>query len=196
MRRCAVVLLLLLLSACGPAMVQADVTRFTTLPPGGGGGVTILPDQGQKGSLEFQQYADLVAAELAQLGWRPVPASADADAVVFLHWGVGSPTTQVWQSPSAWGGWGGGPWYGGVYQTFPYYDTYSRTLWPKWLAVEIFDGPRWRAGERLSRFEGRAVAEGSHPAIAPAMPYLVKAMFTGFPGTSGQTVRVSVPEAP
>jgi hypothetical protein len=192
------VLLVLLLSACGPAMVQADVTRFTSLPPGTPGrSFTILPDEGQRGRLEFQQYADLVAAALAQRGWTPLPASGHADTVVLVHWGTESPVTQVWQTPSAtaWGA--GGPWWGGWYQPFPYpyYESHSRTLWPKWLAVEILDGPRWRAGERHSLFEGRAVTEGAHPSIAPTIPYLAKAVFDNFPGTSGTTVRVSVLEA-
>jgi hypothetical protein len=46
---------------------------------------------------------------------------------------------------------------------------------------------------RTVLFEGRAVAEGQRREIAPVMPYLVRALFTGFPGSSGTTVRVDVP---
>ncbi|HSV27941.1 MAG TPA: hypothetical protein VLL76_00240, partial [Candidatus Omnitrophota bacterium] len=118
MRRLAVLALILLLSACGPRLVQTDVTRFHQLPdPVAGRSFTILPDPSQRGSLEFERYAELAAAQMVQAGWRPVPSSQPADAVVFLHWGVSEPRTVTWSSPSSvYGGMGWGRssrWYGG-----------------------------------------------------------------------------------
>jgi hypothetical protein len=199
MSRVLVALLLLLVAGCGPQLVQADVTRFNALPPESRvRSFTILPEQGQIGSLEFQNYAQLVAAQLESNGWQPVAptAGAEPDALVYLHWGIGPAHTETWSSPSSvYGGygWGPHPWYGGAfYDPFPYWDTYSVTTFPKWLAVDILDGHGRRGGKL---FEGRAITEGRSPAIAPAMPYLVKALFTGFPGGNGQTVRVSIPVA-
>ncbi|MDA8231993.1 MAG: DUF4136 domain-containing protein [Magnetospirillum sp.] len=194
MSRLGALTLVLLLAACGPTPFTADVTRFTTLPATDGArSFTILPDPAQKGSLEFQQYANLVAEQLALRGWRPVPASADAQAVVFIHWGVGAPRTVAWESPAAmWTGWG--PWYGGgIYQPFPYYQTEVTTTWPQWLSLEILDGPTWRAGTRMTLFEGKAVTESGRPMINPNLPYLVRAIFSGFPGISGHTVKVEIP---
>jgi len=186
--------LLLGLAGCGPTLVRADVTRFTTLPPAGRGeSFAVAPDQGQKGSLEFQHYADLVVAQLIQRGWRP--AGANADAVVLLHWGGGTPSTVVSEVPTDWGAWGGpGPWYGGgIPGPYPDWDVVTETLWPKWLTVEIDDGPAWRAKDRRPVFEGRATTATSNQAIAPVMPYLIQALFTNFPGANGQTVRVNLP---
>lgn len=189
MPRLAALVLLLLLAACGPAMVEADVTRFTTLPPGGGHSFTILPDSAQRGSLEFQHYAELVAAQLGRRGWQPLPAGNGAAMVVLLHWGAGPPATTLWTDPEPeWYGPGPGPW------GPPYGATYAVTVWPKWLEVEVVDGPAWRQGDKRQVWQGKAITGGSQPSIAVAMPALVRALFTGFPGRNGETVRVSVPE--
>ncbi len=190
MRRFAI-LTLLLLTACGPAMVESDVTRFSSLPAGGGArSFTILPDASQKGSLEFQHYAEMVAAQLAGRGWRPQPDSGAAAAVVLVRWGLGPPAPATWSEPAPMGdGWGPGPWNGPP----PSGTVYARTEWPKWLEVEVVDGPAWRAGDKRGIWQGRAVTGGSLPGIAPAMPALVRALFTGFPGGNGDTVHVAVP---
>lgn len=186
----------MLLGACTTPVLQADVTRFHTLganpPPGS---FTIVPDAAQVGSLEFQDYASQVANALAAKGWRPVAPGGSADAIVSVHWGVGAPNTVTWQSPSSvYTGMGWGPraaWYGGGwYEPFPYWETRAITYFPRWLAVEMTEA---RAGGRKVLFEGRAVVEGTRREIAPAMPYLVQALFTGFPGSSGTTVRIVVP---
>lgn len=195
MRRLVVLALLVLVAGCTNPVVKADVTRFHTL---GGGpaptSFTIVPEQPQVGSLEFQQYATQVANALTAQGWRAVaPGSGSADTVVRLSWGSGPSETETWQSPSSvYGGmgWGGHPgWYGGgLYDPFPYWETRTITTWPHWLAVRITSGSQ---GPVL--FEGRAVADRKQREIAPVMPYLVQALFTGFPGTNGKTVRVVVP---
>jgi hypothetical protein len=196
-RVAALAILLALPAGCGPRLVQTDVTRFTTLAPTDSAhSFTILPDEHQRGSLEFQHYAEGVAGSLSAAGWRPVPATVQAEAVVWIHWGMGPPHTTTWtESLSAWGEWGPGPWpwHGGFAQPFPAWETYSRTDWPKWLEVRMDDGPAWRSGARRTLFEGRAVTEGTQGTIAPVMPFLVRALFTGFPGINGQTIRVAVP---
>jgi hypothetical protein len=199
MRR-LIVVVTLMLAACTTPVIQADVTRFHALglapTPGS---FTIVPDSTQVGSLEFQDYAAQVADALAAKGWRPVaPGKGGADALVAIHWGIGAPNTMTWQSPSSvYSGVGWGPrsaWYGGgFYDPFPYWETRSVTTYPRWLSVEMSDA---HSAGRKVLFEGRAVAEGSSREIAPVMPYLVKALFTGFPGSTGTTVRVEVPTKP
>lgn len=190
-----ILVLVLMLGACTTPVVRTDVTRFHTLgvnpPPGS---FTIVPDQNQVGSLEFQDYASQLAAALTVRGWRPVPpGQGRADVQVGLHWGVGPANTVTWQSPSSvYTGMGWGPrsaWYGGGFtDPFPYWETRSATTFPRWLAVEMRE-----AGSNRMVFEGRAVAEGTRREIAPVMPYLIQALMTGFPGSSGTTIRVDVP---
>lgn len=192
-----ILVLALLLAACATPVVHSDVTRFHALGMNPSpGSFTIVPDSTQVGSLEFQDYATMVAGALESRGWRPVPPGGGrADALVSLHWGVGAPTTTSWQTPSTvYGGMGWGPratWYGGgLYDPFPYWETRTETTFPRWLAVDMTDPAS--AGRKVL-FEGRAIAEGRSREIAPVMPYLVRALFTGFPGSSGTTVRVDVP---
>jgi hypothetical protein len=197
MARIVALALLLLLSACAPAVLEADVTRFHGLPgPAAGTTFAIQPDQDQAGSLEFQHYAADIAIRLAQLGWRPQGAGAEpAQVLVSLHWGLGPPHTVVWGDPPDWG-WGPGPWYPHGPYGYPRSSPYmyqSETLWPKWLEVEIVDGPAWRKGARQVVWQGRAIADTRGPAIAEAMPALVAAVFADFPGISGQVVHVRVP---
>jgi hypothetical protein len=45
-------------------------------------------------------------------------------------------------------------------------------------------------GKRL--FEGKAEAKSRSNKLPHLVPNLVEAMFTGFPGNSGETVRISV----
>lgn len=196
--------LALVVSACGPRLVQTDVTRFHHLPPvAETRSFTILPHDVQRGSLEFERYAELVAAQLQQRGWRPVPASQPAEAVVFLTWGVAPPRTEAWSSPSTGIGMGMG-WgsrsrsYGmgmgfPLGDPFPYHEVQTATYFPKWVALEIMDAQAWRDNQRVVLFEGRAVAESRVREITQVMPQLIQALFTGFPGASGQTVRVNVP---
>lgn len=203
MRRLVAVLIALLVSACTAPIVQTDVTRFSVADASAPRSFTILPEGQQRGSLEFEAYADRVADALAAQGWKPVPSGSAArpDAVVFLAWGVGPANTVTWQSPSAvYGGYGwGGPryWYGGgyfpFYEPFPYWETRSVTTWPKWLTIDILDHAAWKRGETRKIFEGRATTARGGRDIQPVMPYLVQALFTGFPGASGRTIRVDVP---
>jgi len=44
-----------------------------------------------------------------------------------------------------------------------------------------------------SLFEGRAQARSTTDELGTLVPNLIEAMFTGFPGRSGETVRISVP---
>ncbi len=187
--------LVLLLGACQQTM-DADVTRFHTMPANfAGQSFTILPEQQQVGSLEFQHYAELVAAALQSYGLRPVAHEGpQADLVVQIRYAsIGSHTDYVYDPGPYWGGgwgWGGwGPGWGG------YYDgaVSSYTLYSQMLDVGIFEGADWRSGKRQMVFEGRAVGQSEIRSLNVAMPYLVQALFQNFPGNSGQTVRVSIP---
>lgn len=200
------------LSGCGPRVFEADVTRFTTLadpiasPTSAaitGASFTILPIEGQRGSIEFQRYAEMVAARLQAEGMVPVAAAAGpADYVVFLDYGLGSANTEVWRTPgyprtSVFGGLGpGGGWGSGVALNLPVYDTgtvQTYTTIPHYLSVTMAEGESWRAGQPVNVFEGRALANLTERALPDAMPYLATALFRGFPGRSGETIEVELP---
>ena len=79
--------------------------------------------------------------------------------------------------------WGYGfhdPWFGGS-------DVRSYTVYTSGIDLKI---DRAADGERL--FEGEAQAVSTSNRLQYLVPNLVEAMFTDFPGNSGETVRISV----
>ena len=53
-----------------------------------------------------------------------------------------------------------------------------------------------RKADNASLFEGRAKARSRTDNPARTVPSLVQAMFTGFPGNSGETVKITIPPEP
>ncbi|MGB7408924.1 MAG: DUF4136 domain-containing protein [Pontixanthobacter sp.] len=86
--------------------------------------------------------------------------------------------------PLAYGGaWGYGfndPWFGGP-------DIRSYTVYTSGIDLKIDNA---QTGERL--FEGKAQAASPSDRLQYLVPNLVEAMFTDFPGNSGETLRISI----
>lgn len=207
--------LLLSLSACATPF-RADVSRFQALPAPQGQTFTVKPaDPENEGGLEFAQYAGLVSAEMQRVGYVPAAPGAAADLTVTLGYAVdqGKERTVVDRDPFYDPWWGHGR-YGGFYAR-PYvvrtprgyryihgwndpflyggfgfnggYDVRSFTVFTSGLDMKI---KRSETGESL--FEGKAEAKSRSNKLPYLVPNLVEAMFTGFPGNSGETVRISV----
>lgn len=204
-RLVAAVALLLGLAACASPF-RADVSRFQSqLPPPSGQTFAVVADDPQlAGGIEFGQYADLVVRYLAQQGYRPAASADTADLIVRFNYGVDNGRERV---RSTGGGFGGGPywspWYGygrlGYFRGGPWhygwYDPWfdhgygidSYTVYTSGVEMKI---DRRVDGARL--FEGKAEAVSRSNKLPYLVPNLVEAMFTGFPGNSGETVRISV----
>lgn len=200
---------LLTLGACATPF-KADVSRFQELPAPQGQSFTIrAADQANAGGIEFSQYASLVATEMQEIGYVPAPAGATADMTVTLGYMVdqGKERTIVRQDPFYDPFWGYGSFYrpyvvrtrrghryiAGFYDPFLFsgfnrpYDVDSFTVYTSGMDLKI---DRNADGKRL--FEGKAEAKSRSNKLAYLVPNLVEAMFTGFPGNSGETVRISV----
>ncbi|MDQ3080355.1 MAG: DUF4136 domain-containing protein [Pseudomonadota bacterium] len=94
------------------------------------------------------------------------------------HYGARSPFYYGWDSPF------GSPYgYGGGISSYTVYRSH--------LNMDIR-----RKGDNASLFEGRAQARSHNDNLAVLVPNLVEAMFTGFPGRSGETVRITVAPPP
>lgn len=208
--------LLVALGACATPF-KADVSRFQAMPPAQGQSFTIKPaDPGNAGGIEFGQYAALVSAQMQRQGYVPAPAGAPADLTVTLGYGVdqGKERTVVYDDPfydPFWGygryGFGGGYYRPYILRTprgaryvYGWYDPFlygpgwgrgidvrSYTVYTSGIDMKI---ERSSSGERL--FEGKAEAKSRSNRLPYLVPNLVTAMFTGFPGNSGETVRISV----
>lgn len=198
------------LSGCAQNFT-ANVARFQRLPQPAGQTFRIEPANPRfAGGLEFASYASLVANHLAQLGYRPSQGGGAADMIVSLDYGVGAGQQKVVTTPGfdcgwggwgggwggwggGWGGWGGPGWrygWGGPYGGFGGFggcpDVNSYTVYQSQLTMNITRAD----GARL--FEGRARAHSTTDNLTVLVPNLIDAMFTGFPGNSGQDIRITV----
>lgn len=211
----AVPLLLASLAACAQPF-NARVSRFQNqLPaPQGQTFTVVADDQALAGGLEFSQYARHVADRMAALGYSPVNNAATANLIVHFDYGVDKgreriQSTGFGRDPfySPWFGYGRGfsrgGYYGGGYGRSigyyprgawgygwhdPFFDNgiESYTVYTSGIDLKIDE----RGGRRL--FEGKAEAVSTSNRLQYLVPNLVEAMFTGFPGNSGETVRISV----
>jgi hypothetical protein len=214
--------ILLALAGCAATPFRADVSRFQTQLPAPQGQTFAVKaaDPANDGGIEFSQYAGLVTSEMQKLGYTPAAPGSAADLTVKLGYAVdqGKERTIVRDDPfydPFWGhrGFGRG-YYGrpylvrtrggrvryvhGFYDPFLFggfghngYDVQSYTVFTSGIDMKI---EKSATGERL--FEGKAEAKSRSNRLPYLVPNLVSAMFTGFPGNSGETVRISVAPEP
>lgn len=192
------------LAACAPTF-NADVSRFQAqLPaPQGQTFAVVAEDPALAGGLEFSQYAGYVAQEMSELGYTQAASPENANLLVRFDYGVDNGRERVRTT-------GGGfyndpffrPW--GYYSRLGFRRGYAFGFYDPWLA-----GPEVRSytvytsdiemkiddtatGERL--FEGSAQAVSRSNRLQNLVPNLVDAIFTDFPGNSGETLRITIRE--
>ena len=193
---------LTLVSACAPSFT-AQVARFQILPPPTGQSFTIEPlDPAKVGSIEFATFAGYVRRGLIDAGFVEAPAPTSATLIAKFDYNVMQGPTQInstpgwggcggwgcggwgagagWGRYGGWGGWGG--WGGGWNAP----QVYSTNTWNAWTELHID-----RAIDKTSVFEGRAQTNSTQSAVTFLVPNLVRALFTDFPGVSGQTTTVT-----
>jgi hypothetical protein len=194
---------------------HAKVSRFQQLPAPQGQTFRIEAiNPRDRGGLEFATYAQGVSQHLAQVGYRPAVEGSAADMIVQVGYGVDRGQQKVTTYPGGfgcgygWGGWGG---WGGGFGRFggrwggwggpgwrygwgdPFWggggcaDVESYTVYSSFLQMQITRAD----GQRL--FEGRARAHSTTDDLTKLVPNLVDAMFAGFPGNSGQDIRITIP---
>jgi hypothetical protein len=206
MKLAVVGLLLLGLAACA-APFNANVSRFQSqLPPPAGQTFTVVADDPQlAGGIEFAQYAALVESQMRAQGYTPVANPQQAELLVRFDYGVDNGRQRVRStgfshSPywSPWYGYGRlgywGPYRGGMW-SYGWYDPWFgggqeidvTTVYTSGVDMKI---DRRVDGVRL--FEGKAEAVSRSNKLQYLVPNLVEAMFTGFPGNSGETVRITI----
>ncbi len=208
---------LTLVGACAEPF-EARVARFQSLPAPSGQTFTIQSRDARKaGGLEFATYANLVTQRLEAVGYRPAADPRAATLVVNFDYAVGMPRERIETTPGFGYGYGGfGPWgyggfgYGGFggrgfgYGGFGYGgfggfgygglgygpDIHSVTQYNSYVDMRIN-----RVADNVSVFEGRAETVATTNDLTRLVPNLITAMFTNFPGNSGQTVRIRVDPA-
>ena len=201
------------LSACAE-QINTTVSRYQAMPAPQGQTFFVVPGGGlaNNGGLEFQRYASLVAQQLQARGYTPASDPKSANMIVQFgygldkgqvryvedpfyrsHFGFGGfygPGAGFYRPRFGWG-WGGGYymgwddpfWYGGGIDSYVEYHSQID------LHIRA-------AGTNAPLFDGRGQARSQTNRLDVVVPSLVDAMFTGFPGRSGETVRITIPTKP
>jgi hypothetical protein len=199
------------LSGCAVGL-PTQVSRYQAMPAPQGQSFFVVPANGNPGGLEFSRYATQVAQAMQAQGYAPAASPAAATMLVQLDYGVDEGVTEYDQSF--------GPAWGGAYYGRPYYSRYgyygarspfyygwsnpyispwspygaygmeSYTVYKSFLDLNIR-----RRADNASLFEGHARARSQTDNLGTLVPNLVEAMFTGFPGRSGETIKITVPPA-
>lgn len=191
-----------LVAGCA-SQLRTSVTRFHQLPPPARQTfIVIAGDEQKDGSLEFHQYAADASYQLEALGFAPA-GGADPDLIVRLDYGISPPREKTRREGGA------SPFYGGMFfGGWPYYGPYwysphgfagwgyGFSYYPYEYSYTVFDTVAEISIEKNGGpvvFEGRAGTTTRKNDLAKTVPALIRALFTGFPGRSGETVTVKVP---
>jgi hypothetical protein len=202
----------------------AQVSRYQAMPAPQGQSFFVVPvNPRDNGSLEFQRYATLVAQAMQAQGYAAAASPQAASMLVAVNYGVDRGQREVVND--AFGGFYGGfggfydPFFRRGYYGRPYYSRFgyygarspfffgwddpfwgspfdspygydSYTVYKSFLDVNIR-----RRSDNASLFEGHARARSQTDNLGTLVPNLVEAMFTGFPGQNGETVKITVPPA-
>jgi hypothetical protein len=202
---------LLALGGCATGL-PTQVSRYQAMPaPAGQSFVIQAADPEDRGGLEFSRYADLVRRHLLDQGYSEASSPQSASLIVSLAYGVDDGRQQVVTRPAmgwsrfGYGGFGYRPYWSrfGGYGRLrsPFYYGWDDPFWWRGYGEEIdvytvytsyLDMDIKRADSGESVFEGTARARSRTDELGVLVPNLVEAMFTGFPGNSGETVKITV----
>jgi hypothetical protein len=193
------------LSACAEQL-NTTVSRYQAMPAPQGQTFFVVPAGGManNGGLEFQRYAGIVAQQLQARGFQPATDARSANMVVQFAYGVDRGQVRYVEDPFYYGRWGYGGW------GSPFYR--GRWGWgggwgwgwddPFWYGGGIDSYVEYHSqidlhirasGTNAPLFDGRAQARSMTNRLDVVIPSLVDAMFTGFPGHSGETVKITIP---
>ena len=184
---------MMLLTGCASTL-RSDVTSFQRWPANAAGSTYSFKRMGnQEGSLEHKTYEDLARAEMNKLGLKEAAAGTKGRFDISLDYGVNTRTQRssvpVYNNAGYWypsyyhptlgwrpGYWAADPWGPQVVG----YRTVSRDVSTRRLRVDIAEGVN-------KVFEASATSSGSNATLTVTMPYLIRSVFDGFPGTNGQS---------
>jgi hypothetical protein len=198
------------LSACATSL-NTRVTRYQAMPAPQGQTFAVVPGEGmaRMGGLEFQHYASIVAQQLGARGYRWVGSPQGANMIVQLGYGVDGGQVHVTSyGPYGYGGYGpygfGSYWGRGRFSRLGYWGSPFYYGWndPFWYGGGIdsyveyhsqLDVHIRQAGTNAPLFDGRVQARSETNRLDALVPSLIEALFTGFPGQNGETVKITIP---
>ena len=186
----------------------AQVSRFQAMPAPAGQTFFVVPMEARlNGSLEFQRFGSYVAQAMAAQGYAPAASPQAASLIVNVGYKVDNGTTEYVEDPFAYSRYGYGGFGFGYRPFYSHFGGFHSAFFYGW------DDPFWYGGgvqryteyksnldldirrkdDNQSVFEGHARARSTTDDLNRIVPNLVEAMFTGFPGHNGETIKITVP---
>ncbi len=192
------------LSACASS-ITSTVSRYQAMPAPQGQTFFVVPGEGMaaNGGLEFQRYAGVVAQQMQARGYQPASSPQSATMLVQLGYIVDKGQVRYVEDP--------------FYRSRFYDPFYSPFYYPRFGFRSRFsygwNDPFWygggvdsyveyhsqvdlhirAAGTNQPLFDGRAQARSQSNRLDVVIPSMVEAMFSGFPGRNGETVKITIP---
>jgi len=186
----------LLLAGCA-STPTADITRFNIGAPIPKDAIEVeAANAADANGLEWRSYADIVARELAAIGFARAGGAGPRSAYIAALSVQQTTRTGPPRSSGVSIGLGGASYGGGVGVgggvTVPLGKRPSNELRENRLAVQIR-----RRSDSSVVWEGRAVqevpADDAGASLGAAVPALAHALFADFPGANGKTIKVKLP---
>ncbi len=204
--------------ANGCARVRSQITVFHQLPTSlTGKSVAILGAGDKQDTLEFSAYRHIIEAQFHTNGLLISADSKVADYQAVLSYGVdngkqinssdsipvfgqtGGGTT-AYASGTINSNSGGAASYSGTSYTPPTYGitgfnnyTTTSTVYGRFLALDMYDrSASEEKGKPVQVYQASVRSEGSCSALAVVFGPMAEALFKDFPGTSGQTRKVTI----
>lgn len=184
--------------AIGPQFVRTQVTSYNdwpTLPASKT--YTFARTLEYQSSLELKSYEDIVRDELALQGFKYAAERAQVDLIVTLRPSVTLtrvrvrdpwPVDPFW-SPYGFYGRGRFGWYEPYWSAFDDFNDSTIDVFHRRLEMDI--DSKSVSGRRY--YEGRVDTDSQADSFQAIAPYLVRALFTDFPGNNGQTRQIDIP---
>jgi hypothetical protein len=198
--RCAIVIMTVaLLTACA-SPITAKVTSFNQWPADmAGASFSFIRPVDALNDLEQQAYEGRVQTELEKIGLKRVAQGQVGRIQVDIVTGNGTRNKQfrepiyrdnyIYHPPYRDGA---GNVFGGFWAPDRFGSRYvgdrtvTRTVQVSNLHLRMLDAQGSAPGKPHAVFESRAVYEGENEDLATLVPYLVRAVFDGFPGQNGR----------
>lgn len=197
-RSAILIWVVVVLAACA-SPITAKVTSFNQWPGDtAGSGFSFIRPVDALNDLEQQAYEGRVQVELEKLGLKRVAPGQVGRIQVDIVTGNGTRNKQflvpiyrdnyIYHPPYRDGA---GNVYGGFWAPDQFGSRYvgdravTRTVQVSNLRLRLLDSQGSAPGKPRAVFESRAAYEGDNEDLATLVPYLVRAVFVGFPGQNG-----------
>ncbi len=186
-----------LLTGCS-STVDCDVVSYHTLDKPMGETVNVVPQDSElTGTPEFAFFSAQIEKQLRKIGYVP-EGGGTSDLIFAIRYGTGDGPDEVARLPKCFTR------YRYIYDDYgsPYYRSFEcddglvdlKSTYFHFLALNVYRPTEpGDPGEVI--YQGIANSVSMNDNIRPIMPYLIAALFDGFPSESGEVRNVAVDRA-